>query len=135
MLVAQSYPTLCDPMDCSPPGFCPWNFPGKNTGVDCHSLLQRNFPTQGLNPGLLHRRQILYHLSHWKVSGVPIISNTAVIGLSGYTLLKTLLAYYGSECSKVWSLKYLQGTRGFVFHLFMLWLSPYYTLYFSWLLK
>ena len=35
----------------------PWNFPGKNTGVDCHSLLQRNFPTQGSNPGLLHHRQ------------------------------------------------------------------------------
>ena len=66
--VSQSCPTLCNPMDCSPPGFCPWNFPGKNTGVDCHSLLQRNFPTQGLNPGLLHRRQILYCLSsrdHW----------------------------------------------------------------------
>ena len=37
---------------------CPWNPPGKNTEVDCHSLLQRIFPTQGLNPGLLHRRQI-----------------------------------------------------------------------------
>ena len=27
-------------------------FPGKNTGVDCHFLLQGIFPTQGLNPGL-----------------------------------------------------------------------------------
>ena len=34
--------------------FCPWDFPGKNTGVGCHFLLQGNFPTQGLNPGLLH---------------------------------------------------------------------------------
>ena len=32
---------------------CPWDSPGKNTGVGCHSLLQRIFPTQGLNPGLL----------------------------------------------------------------------------------
>ena len=32
---------------------CLWNSPGKNTGVDCHSLLQGIFPTQGLNPGLL----------------------------------------------------------------------------------
>ena len=31
----------------------PWNFPGKNTGVSCHSLLQRIFPTQALNPCLL----------------------------------------------------------------------------------
>ena len=43
---------------------CAWNSPGKNTGVGCHSLLQRIFPTQGLNLGLLHCRQILYHLSH-----------------------------------------------------------------------
>ena len=32
--------------------------------LGCHSLLQGIFPTQGLNPGLLHWRQILYHLSH-----------------------------------------------------------------------
>jgi len=33
--------------------------PGKNTGVDCHALLQGIFPTQGSNPGLPHCRQIL----------------------------------------------------------------------------
>ena len=44
--------------------FCPWNFPGKNTGVGCHSLLQGIFPTEGLNLGLMPCRQILYHLSH-----------------------------------------------------------------------
>ena len=43
---------------------CPWNFPGKNTGVGCHILLQGIFPIQGLNLGLLHCRQILYCLSH-----------------------------------------------------------------------
>ena len=46
---------------------CPWNSSGNNTGVDCHSLLQRIFPTQGLNSGLLHCRQILYHLSYMEV--------------------------------------------------------------------
>ena len=35
-----------------------------NTGVGCHSLLQGIFLSQGLNPGLLHCRQILYSLSH-----------------------------------------------------------------------
>ena len=44
--------------------FCPWNSPGKNTGVGSCSLLQGIFPTQGSNPGLPHCRQILYHLSH-----------------------------------------------------------------------
>ena len=65
---------------------CPWNSPGKNTGVgSCSllqgifptqgsnpglphcskiSLLQGIFPTQGLNPGLRHCRWILYCLSH-----------------------------------------------------------------------
>ena len=42
----------------------PWDFPGKNTGMGCHFLLQGIFPTQGLNPGLLHCRQTLHHLSH-----------------------------------------------------------------------
>ena len=36
----QLYPTLCDPIDGSPPGSCPWDSPGKNTGVGCHCLLQ-----------------------------------------------------------------------------------------------
>ena len=36
----------------------------KNTGVGSLSLLQRIFPTQELNWGLLHRSQILYQLSH-----------------------------------------------------------------------
>ena len=31
---------------------CPWDFTGKNTGVGCHSLLQRIFSTQGSNPDL-----------------------------------------------------------------------------------
>ena len=57
MLVAQSCPTQCDLMDCNPPGSsCPWDSPGKNTGMDNHSLLQRIFLTQGPNPGLLHRQ-------------------------------------------------------------------------------
>ena len=41
----------------------PWDFPGKNTGVGCHFLFQEIFPTQGLNLGLPHCRQTLYHLS------------------------------------------------------------------------
>ena len=43
---------------------CPWDFPGKSTRVGCHFLLQRIFPTQGLNLGLPHCRQTLYRLSH-----------------------------------------------------------------------
>jgi len=64
-LVAQSCLTLCDPIDYSPSGSSVHgNSSGKNTGVGCHAVLQGNFPIQGLNPGLLHCRWILYHMSH-----------------------------------------------------------------------
>ena len=64
-LVTQLCLTLFDPKDCSPPGSSVHgDSPGKNTGVGCHALLQGSFPTQGLNPGLLHCRRILYQLSH-----------------------------------------------------------------------
>ena len=42
----------------------PWDSPGKNTGVGCHSLLQEIFLTQGSNPGLPHCRRTLYRLSY-----------------------------------------------------------------------
>ena len=61
MLVTQSCLILYNPMDCSWPGSC---VHGMNTGVCSHSLLQRIFPPQGSNPGLLHCRWTLYHLSH-----------------------------------------------------------------------
>ena len=50
-LVAQSCLTLCDPMDCSPPGSSVHEeSPGKNTGVGCHALLQGNLPNPGIEP-------------------------------------------------------------------------------------
>ena len=44
---------------------CPWNFPGKNTGVGCHFLFQEIFPTQGSNP-------YLWHLLHWQADSLPL---------------------------------------------------------------
>ena len=46
-----------------------WDFPGKNTVLGCHFFLQGILTTQGSNLGLLHSRQILYHLSH---QGSPV---------------------------------------------------------------
>ena len=42
---------------------CPWDFPGKSTGVGCYSLLLGIFPTQGSNSGIPHCKQTLYRLS------------------------------------------------------------------------
>ena len=61
--VSKSCPTLLWPHGPTRL-LCPWNSPGKNTRVGSQSLLQGIFPTQGLNAGLLHCRQILYHLRH-----------------------------------------------------------------------
>ena len=64
-LVTQSYKTLCDPMDCSPPVFSVrGDSPGTNTGVGCHALFQGTFPTQESNQALLHCRWILYQFSY-----------------------------------------------------------------------
>ena len=64
MLVAQSCLTLqlhgLQPTKL----LSPWDFPGKDTGMGHHFLLQGIFPTQGSNVGLLHCRQILYQLSY-----------------------------------------------------------------------
>ena len=49
-----------------------WNSAGQNTGVGSCSLLQGIFPTQGLNPGLLHCRRILYQLIYQGSSDSPI---------------------------------------------------------------
>ena len=58
----QSCLTLCDPTDCSPPGSSVHgDSPGKNTGVDCHFLLQGIFLTQGLTA----------HLLHWQADSLP----------------------------------------------------------------
>ena len=44
----------------------PWDSPGQNTGVGCHTLLQEIFLTQGSNLGLSH-------LLHWQVASLPLV--------------------------------------------------------------
>ena len=67
----QSCPTLCEPMNCSPPGssVC-GDSPGKNTGVGYHVLLQGIFLTQGSN---LH----LLCLLNWQASSLPLVPPAA----------------------------------------------------------
>jgi len=63
--VAQLCPTLFNPLDYQESArlLCPWDSPGKNTGVGCHALLHGIIPIQGLNMSLLwhlHYKQIRY---------------------------------------------------------------------------
>ena len=52
------------PWTVAPRLLCQWDFPGKNTAVGCHFLLQGIFPNQGSNPCLLH-------LLNWQVDSLP----------------------------------------------------------------
>ena len=62
-LVPKLCPTLLQPHGLqSTRVLCPWDFPGKNSGVGHHFLLQGIFPTQGSNPCLLH----------WQVDSLPL---------------------------------------------------------------
>ena len=76
VLVAHLCSTLCKSTDCRPPGSSVHGILQARIleWVGCHSLFQGIFPTQGLNPGLLHCRQILYHLSH---QGSPVFFGTS----------------------------------------------------------
>ena len=85
-----------------PPRFIfPWDFPGKNTVMGCHSLLQGIFQTQGSNPGLLHCRQILYCLSHQDKLAIGMLGQIKRLELS------LLFAEY--NCEEI-SLSNEQGT-------------------------
>ena len=64
VLVAHSCPTVCDPMDCSLPGYSVHgNSSGKNTGMGCQALLQGIFLTEGSNLSLLH----------WEAGSLPLV--------------------------------------------------------------
>ena len=82
MKVTQLCLTLCDPMDYTIHGIL------QNTGVGSRSLLQGIFPTQGLNPGLLHCRHILYQLSQQEnkseLEEVVRAGLTRLISLEGF---------------------------------------------------
>ena len=72
ILAVKCYAVLCSVVSDSlwPHGLQParllgpWESLGKTTGVVCKALLQGIFPTQGLNPGFSHCKQILHHLSY-----------------------------------------------------------------------
>ena len=73
--------------------YSPWNSPGQNTEVGSHSLLQEFFPTQGLNPGLLHCRQILYQLSYQGSGEIVNINTSLWTELLTFCCLQTIDAW------------------------------------------
>ena len=70
----RSAQLFCDPMDCSPPRLlCPWSFPGKNTGVGCHFLLQRirgSSQSKDQTDAFCIGRWVLYHRATREACGI-----------------------------------------------------------------
>ena len=76
-------------LNCVWPFMTPWtvahqaplqNFPSRNTGVGCHVLLQGNYPTQGLNPRLLH----------WQADSLPLCHLGSPKGITRVTIVLAL---------------------------------------------
>ena len=80
----QSCPTLCHPMDCSPPSSSLHGILLANTGVGCHDFLQGIFPTHGSNLYLLC-------LLHWQAGSVPVAPPGKSIHV--HLLIKAIVLY------------------------------------------
>ena len=63
---------------------CPWDSPGKNTGVGCHAVLQEVFLTQELNPHLLG-------VLHWQAGSLPLAPPKAMVKITSVPVNGTRL--------------------------------------------
>ena len=100
--------------------FLSMEFSRQDTGVGCHSLPQGIFPTQGLNPGLLHCRQILYQLSH--LTGDLISLGYLKTNCLSDTLIASTI--YFSHSSLTWVIK--------LYSIYSLGVKKNYILLFAW---
>ena len=76
---------------------CPWNSPGKNTGVDCHALLQGIFPSQGLNlfpTSACIGRRTLYHSAPCISTHIPILYMCLYVYMVAWDGYHTLLIHH-----------------------------------------
>ena len=73
---------------------CPWDFPGKNTGVGCHFLLQRSFSTQGSSPCFLHWQTDSLPLSY---QGSPVEINAWIQKKKREKFCKSVFKFNGKE--------------------------------------
>ena len=88
---------------------CPWSFPGKDTGVGCHFLLQGIFPTQGSK---LH----LLCLLHWQADSLPL---NHLENLYCYQTIKKSLSHYSMKlCFLVYFFKILSLIKNRKFRCF-----------------
>ena len=116
MLVARPCPILYDTMEPARL-LCPWNSPGKNTGVGCHSFFQGVFPIQGWNQGLPHCRQILLCEPPGKPPGKLVVirfffsfSRGAATGyIEGWKIVLPKVTQFYTQKQKTYQMETIQG--------------------------
>ena len=88
----QSCLTLCNPLDCSPPGSSVHgDSPGKNTGVGYHALLQRIFPNPPIEPASLMSPTLA---GEFFTTSVILICNCLIISEVGLLFIFICLSYF-----------------------------------------
>ena len=85
---------------------CPWDSPGKNTGVSCHAFLQGIFLTQGSNPSLLCLQPCRWILCHWATGEAQMRGE----GLGGKRVAPNILSWEMFHRDWAWC-EGLQGKR------------------------
>ena len=121
VLLTESCPPLCNPMDCSPARLlCPWNSPGKDTGVGSDTFLQGSFPTQDqtLSPVLQADSFPFWAtrmLFNWHS---PTVNNYLLFGFS------ILMSYI--SCINIY-IYIFKSIDNFITGSWVLWGTPYFT--------
>ena len=101
LISAQLCPTLCNPMDCSPPGSSVHGiFPGKNTGVGCHFLLQVFIYIYMQKNGkyLKQRKKFPSDTDRNKVNGIKEGYTTDFSGIPKFFFKKKTWEEIGAKC-------------------------------------
>ena len=127
-LVTQLCPTLLQPHGLKPTRhLCPWDFPGKNAGVDCHLLLQEIFLTQGSNFCLLHwlvdSLPLTYTHRTWEKRGVRgriLVTKFFIEVCNSFYMIQFLIWKKILTVIRTYTIKWREMNMGIVIHLFIL---------------
>ena len=91
---------------------CPWDSQGKDTGVGCHVLLQRIFPTEGSNPSFLQWGRVLYPMiATWEAQAKVwmTVNNNNVINIGSSTLRNELSKVKMVNKRRGWGVREREG--------------------------
>ena len=108
-LVAKWCPTLSDPMGCNPPGSSVQDFPGKNTGMDCHFVSRGSSqPRDWTHVSCLAGRWATWEA---RVSTSEQFFELSLNRMSAYDLSE-IMSQWNTQKNKDWVLIWCQENTG-----------------------